>query len=294
VDSDEAAVETTQARIAQNESTFRAANERIELAAERAPVLLGKIPFICECPHLSCLETVALTAVEYEDVRAHARRFFCVPGHQLAALSVGAATVVEERDGVVVADKIGVAGEVAEQRYKEGGTNVGHDDERARNDPLYREGGLIEEEPTAVQRPYQQQARQGMQGFGQQQFGQPGVGQPSQYGGHASYGRPHGYGHGQVFGGYGPWMRPRRQYPIETKPFFLTSEFVGAVLVIAGIAITAAASEAFGAWRAWILITAVLVGYMVSRGIAKSGTRSHSSDPREQLDLSLGRGDSSD
>ena len=80
-------------------------------------------------------------------------------------------------------------------------------------------------------------------------------------------------------------MRPRREYPIETKPFFLTSEFVGSVLAIAGIAITAASSDAFGAWRAWILITAIVVGYMLSRGIAKSGTRSHSSDPQENLDL---------
>jgi len=92
--------------------------------------------------------------------------------------------------------------------------------------------------------------------------------------------------------GYGAqWqMRPRRVYPIETKPFFLTSEFVGAVLVIAGVAITAASSDAFGAWRAWILISAVTIGYMVSRGIAKSGTRSHADDPREHLDLNWGRG----
>ena len=102
----------------------------------------------------------------------------------------------------------------------------------------------------------------------------------------ASYGPvPHPYGYGMQWE-----MRPRRIYPIETKPFFLTSEFVGAVLAIAGIAITAAASDAFGAWRAWILITAVLVGYMVSRGIAKSGTRSHADDPRENLDLGWGRG----
>jgi hypothetical protein len=96
---------------------------------------------------------------------------------------------------------------------------------------------------------------------------------------------PQGYG----YGAYAPRMR--RHYPIETKPFFLTSEFVGAVLAIAGIGITAASSEAFGAWRAWILITAVVVGYMVSRGIAKSGTRSNSADPREHLDL-FGRQDS--
>jgi hypothetical protein len=101
-----------------------------------------------------------------------------------------------------------------------------------------------------------------------------------------------GYG-GQPMSPYGyqqQWvLRPRRIYPIETKPFFLTSEFVGAVLAIAGIAITAAASDSFGAWRAWILITAVTVGYLVSRGIAKSGTRSHADDPREQFDLPWGR-----
>lgn len=96
--------------------------------------------------------------------------------------------------------------------------------------------------------------------------------------------------------GYGnpSGMRPRRGFPTETKPFFLTSEFVGSILAIAGLAITAASSDSFGAWRAWILLTAVTAAYPVSRGIAKSGTRSHASDPREQLDLNWGRRDSSD
>jgi hypothetical protein len=90
--------------------------------------------------------------------------------------------------------------------------------------------------------------------------------------------------------GYGQWeVRPRRVYPIETKPFFLTSEFVAALLAIAGIAITAASSDAFGAWRAWLLITAVTAAYLISRGIAKSGTRSHADDPREHFDLDWGR-----
>ena len=84
------------------------------------------------------------------------------------------------------------------------------------------------------------------------------------------------------------YQQPRRS--IETKPFFMTSEFVGSVLAIAGIAITAASSDAFGAWRAWILITAITVGYMISRGIAKAGTRSHADDPREHLDLGRGQG----
>ena len=83
-------------------------------------------------------------------------------------------------------------------------------------------------------------------------------------------------------------QRPPRSNPIETKPFYLTSEFVGSVLAIAGIAITAASSDAFGAWRAWILITAITVGYVISRGIAKAATRSHADDPREHLDFGRG------
>jgi hypothetical protein len=122
------------------------------------------------------------------------------------------------------------------------------------------------------------------QGYGGRESGlhQPGFQQPMQpYG--AQQMPPLGYQQQQ-------WvMRPRRVYPIETKPFFLTSEFGGAVLAIAGIAITAAASDAFGAWRAWILITAIVGAYLISRGIAKSGTRSHADDPREHVDLPWGR-----
>src|SRR6476619_6625038 len=105
---------------------------------------------------------------------------------------------------------------------------------------------------------------------------------PAQPGPHAG---GYGYGYPQ-YGAPPPWAmhRPPRMFPLETKPFFLTSEFAVSLIAALGIAITAASSDAFGAWRAWILITAIVVGYMVSRGIAKSGTRSHSSDPRENLD----------
>jgi hypothetical protein len=80
-------------------------------------------------------------------------------------------------------------------------------------------------------------------------------------------------------------MRQRPSYPIETKPFFLTSEFALSVIAVVGIAITAASSDAFGSWRAWALITAILVAYNLSRGIAKSGTKSRAFDPREELEL---------
>jgi hypothetical protein len=102
----------------------------------------------------------------------------------------------------------------------------------------------------------------------------------------AQPGPPAGYGYGYPqYGAQAPWAmhRPPRMFPLETKPFFLTSEFAVSLLAVIGIAITAASSTSFGAWRAWVLITAVVVGYLVSRGIAKSGTKSNSWDPREEM-----------
>jgi hypothetical protein len=85
-----------------------------------------------------------------------------------------------------------------------------------------------------------------------------------------------GWGYG---GGYG--MRP--SFPIETKPFFLTSEFWGAVLLIIGAAIATGSSDDMDARAFWTIATAVTIGYLLSRGIAKSGTKSRSWDPREDL-----------
>ncbi len=100
---------------------------------------------------------------------------------------------------------------------------------------------------------------------------------------------PQGYGYGYGWGG----PRLRRQYPIETKPFFLTSEFAAAVVAVVALAITAAASATIDAWRFWLMTTAITCAYLLSRGIAKSGTRSNASDPREQMQLNWpgGRGD---
>lgn len=111
----------------------------------------------------------------------------------------------------------------------------------------------------------------------------PGGGQMQGAPGYAYPPPPQYYGYGQA----GPWggMRMRPSYPIETKPFYLTSEFALSVVAVVGIAITAAASNAFGSWRAWVLITAILVSFNLSRGIAKSGIKSRAFDPREELEL---------
>jgi hypothetical protein len=95
-------------------------------------------------------------------------------------------------------------------------------------------------------------------------------------------------GYGYEYGMQRLPARPRRLFPTETKPFYLTSEFAISLLASILIAITAASSNAFGAWRAWILITAIVVAYNISRGLAKAATRSHAPDPRDNLDLSRG------
>ena len=113
-------------------------------------------------------------------------------------------------------------------------------------------------------------------GYGQQSQ-QPGMGQPYPPG----YGYYGGRGFGR--GGMGMGMGTRRQLGIETKPFFLTSEFLGTVMAIIAIAASAASLPNFDAPLAWILITSLIALYTLSRGIAKSGIRSRSYDPREQL-----------
>lgn len=70
----------------------------------------------------------------------------------------------------------------------------------------------------------------------------------------------------------------------ETKNAFKTTEFYAMVAVIVGILLASAmvdqgdgtgasATDAFPAVRAWLYIAIVAVGYMVSRGLAKAGSR---------------------
>jgi hypothetical protein len=85
-------------------------------------------------------------------------------------------------------------------------------------------------------------------------------------------------------------MRPRWAVPSrrehsssETKPFYLTSEFLVYVLLLMGLGITAADSPSMDARFFWTAATAVTIAYMLSRGIAKSGSRSYARDPREEV-----------
>jgi hypothetical protein len=59
----------------------------------------------------------------------------------------------------------------------------------------------------------------------------------------------------------------------ETKLSLKTTEFWAMAAVNAAILIAAYVSDSLDDIRAWTLVAAVTIGYMVSRGLAKSGTK---------------------
>ena len=59
----------------------------------------------------------------------------------------------------------------------------------------------------------------------------------------------------------------------ETKSSFKTTELAVLILSVAGIMIAARLDDGIDGHWASLLITALSIGYMLSRGLAKSGTR---------------------
>ena len=53
------------------------------------------------------------------------------------------------------------------------------------------------------------------------------------------------------------------------KPFFLTSEFITMVALIAALAIAGAVADLLDASKVWTLITVVAAAYILSRGLSK-------------------------
>ena len=76
-------------------------------------------------------------------------------------------------------------------------------------------------------------------------------------------------------------VAPRRQVrrlSTETKADFKTTEFFAFIAVLVGILIAGAVVDSadaggYGARQVWLYATILTVGYMVSRGLAKSGSR---------------------
>jgi hypothetical protein len=83
--------------------------------------------------------------------------------------------------------------------------------------------------------------------------------------------------------------RPARRAGDETKPSWKTTELAIYLVAVIGVLIASQAvgdgaadngGDYFAADKAWWYITLLTIGYLVSRGLAKSGTRASDVDPR--------------
>lgn len=86
--------------MAKNEVLFREVNERIKEVNE--PVAPGdRSDYLCECGNRDCTEPVALTLVEYEQLRSEPTHFAVVSGH----IAPDVEHVIAENDRYVVVEK---------------------------------------------------------------------------------------------------------------------------------------------------------------------------------------------
>jgi hypothetical protein len=80
-----------------------------------------------------------------------------------------------------------------------------------------------------------------------------------------------------------------RRLSTETKAAFKTTEFYAYIVASAMVLIAAALIDetdagGYGARQAWLYFTVLTVGYLVSRGLAKSGSREPYDDDRPRRD----------
>jgi hypothetical protein len=61
----------------------------------------------------------------------------------------------------------------------------------------------------------------------------------------------------------------------ETKAAFKTTEIIAYLATVAAVLIASAIDDSVDGHLAWMLVTALTIGYMLSRGLAKSGSRHH-------------------
>jgi hypothetical protein len=67
--------------------------------------------------------------------------------------------------------------------------------------------------------------------------------------------------------------RSSRLARTETKSAFKTTEMIAYVAVLAAVLVAGAIADGFGPRSVWLYATILTVGYMISRGLAKSGSQ---------------------
>ena len=98
-------------RAARNEALFREVNENIARLEEEYGQTETEPVFLCECANPDCAEKLGVDLETYQRTRERARWFIVLPGHEDPQLE----RVVESHGNYLIVEKIGEAGDVAEQ-----------------------------------------------------------------------------------------------------------------------------------------------------------------------------------
>ena len=100
---------TREARAAQNQSLFRAVNEKLKGVTENFRSFGGDQLVVCECADVSCVEQLELRPEEYEAVRGHPLHFVVLRDHVYPEVE----RIVREHDDYVIVEKERLAADVA-------------------------------------------------------------------------------------------------------------------------------------------------------------------------------------
>jgi hypothetical protein len=105
--------ESSDVEKAQTQSIYREVNERVVEISEQRPLYAPAHDAICECAKPECSEPIAITAEEYERVRAHGTWFAVAPSEHHVFPEIE--RIVDKNQGFWIVEKVDGAGAVAEE-----------------------------------------------------------------------------------------------------------------------------------------------------------------------------------
>jgi hypothetical protein len=100
-------------RTGENEALFREVNERLKERKEDHSAWAMPSEWICECADQTCTERIAMSLLEYEDLRSEPTHFAVAPSTEHVYLDVE--QIVEKREDYWIVEKLGESAEIAKE-----------------------------------------------------------------------------------------------------------------------------------------------------------------------------------
>ena len=116
-----AAAENRAERLARNQAIFREINNQIEAHLNERDRKLPHEEFLCECVYEGCVELIAITLDDYQQVRATPRTFAVFPTEAHVVREVE--RVVAMKTGYWIVEKLGEAAEIVEAEAEQGSSD---------------------------------------------------------------------------------------------------------------------------------------------------------------------------